>query len=665
MKSTGKESLISFLSNLTVEERLSFSWLNLANRFEIKPNGTDSQKRKAANDIWRNFKKSQGHKAPSIEEFNAVNYHQVERDYSLSDCTYTITKASTEVLTKEKNGVYIIMGCVHVPFFNLNFMKAAIKCISTLNVKGIIFNGDFLDLATLSFHDKGKNAVEGVTLGKEYESGNKVLDSIESVIPKSASKVFLYGNHEDRFNRHMSTVDYGKLKGAIKSPIEGLNLNTRGYKIYTDWINDEVNLGDLTIIHGEFCTTFAAKKHLDVYRKNMLFAHCFSEDTEVLTESGWKLFPELDINKDKVATIKLDGSHEFEWNDIESFHEYDHYKELIHFYSHGMDLLVTDEHSMVKWFKATDRLARVEAKELVGKTWHTLNGTVNTNKDYDISDDLLKLLGWVITDGNFQKDKNGNPQYIRLKQCNKPKVGLKHITDILDSLGQSYKVGKLTNSINYECADVWLHKSKLTDIIINLIPNKGLQDWMLGLSKRQFDLLLHEIILADGCYNKDALNSMQYVTAKDSDRDIMQALCIKNGYRSSATFRNNSYWTITINTRRISGMHKELSKRVPYEGNVYCVSVKNQTLLVRRNGRTSICGNTHRVSMYREGEHVAFNIGSMADFNSPAFGYATKSMKKQWTNGFAIATVVDGVTSVEQIIWNKDHFVYGGNIWKV
>ncbi len=69
--------------------------------------------------------------------------------------------------------------------------------------------------------------------------------------------------------------------------------------------------------------------------------------------------------------------------------------------------------------------------------------------------------------------------------------------------------------------------------------------------------------------------------------------------------------------------------------------------------------------MYREGEHVAFNIGSMADFNSPAFGYATKSMKKQWTNGFAIATVVDGVTSVEQIIWNKDHFVYGGNIWKV
>lgn len=355
MKSTGKESLISFLLNSS-EERNTYTWLELANRFEIKPNGTDSQKRKAANDIWRNFKKSQGHQAP------IVNYYQVDHTATPSMEEFKITYSpsiegfedylpipnyNAGICSKEKNGVYIIMGCVHVPFFNLNFMKAAVKCIANLNVKGIIFNGDFLDLATLSFHDKGKNTVQGVNLGDEYKSGNIVLDTIEGVVPRDAEKIFLYGNHEDRFNRHMSTVDYAKLKGALKSPIEGLNLESRGYKVYTDWINDEVNIGDLTIIHGEFIGTNSCKRHLDAYKKNILYAH------------------------------------------------------------------------------------------------------------------------------------------------------------------------------------------------------------------------------------------------------------------------------------------------------------------------------THRVSMYREGEHVAFNIGSMADFNSPAFGYATKSMKKQWTNGFAIATVVDGVTSVEQIIWNKDHFVYGGNIWKV
>lgn len=335
-----------------------YTWYDLAKKFNIKEGYSRSQRTKAANDIWRAHKKNQTTKVETFPHPNKDNYDWetlVAGSKSTAGSPGTDGQPFYLELEKEwfpdipykEDGVYIILGCVHVPFYNREFMKAALRCISTLDVKGLILNGDFLDLNTLSFYDKGKNPLEGINLGVEYEQGNKLLDVLESALPKDIYKAYLYGNHEDRFWRHMKSIDFAKLKGAVKSPTEAMRLVERGYEILEDWANDEIQIGDLTIIHGEFCSTHTCKSHLDTYKKNMLFAH------------------------------------------------------------------------------------------------------------------------------------------------------------------------------------------------------------------------------------------------------------------------------------------------------------------------------THRVQMYREGEHVAYNIGSMADFDSPAFNYASKSMKKRWSNGFAIATVVNGKTSVEQIIWQKDHFIYGGKVWKV
>ena len=383
-----KNNLINFILKEKINEtgikNSGYTWLELAKKFNIREGATNEQRRKAANDIWRKYKKKYpfnllsgeltrdngedpnygaittcGNKYNTAQHLrekygepidistkgegrsDGSNIYPTKCHYENHQFIYKEDKVESN-----KDGVYLIMGCVHIPFTNTDFMNAVLNCASTLNVKGLIFNGDFLDLNTLSFYDKGKNPLGGISLGYEYDEGNKMLDKIESVLPKDIEKHFLYGNHEDRFWRHMSTVDFAKLKGAIKNPTEALNLKNRGYKVYEDWCNDEIVLGDLTIIHGEFCGVHTAKAHLDTYKKNMLFAH------------------------------------------------------------------------------------------------------------------------------------------------------------------------------------------------------------------------------------------------------------------------------------------------------------------------------THRTQMYREGEHVAYNIGSMADFKSKAFGYASKSMKKKWSNGMAIATVVEGKTTVEQITWNKNHFVYGGNIWK-
>jgi len=167
---------------------------------------------------------------------------------------------------------YIAIGCVHVPFQNISLTKGLIKLMSTYKYDGLVIAGDFLDMASLSEYDRGKVSRTGVTLKDEYEAANKLLDTFDSVLHKDAEKVFIYGNHEDRYFRWLSDINNSKL-GKVLNPTEELNLNERGYIVKEDYKNDFYKLGSLQIMHGEYYNVHTAKKHLDVFRRNVLYFH--------------------------------------------------------------------------------------------------------------------------------------------------------------------------------------------------------------------------------------------------------------------------------------------------------------------------------------------------------------------------------------------------------
>jgi hypothetical protein len=75
--------------------------------------------------------------------------------------------------------------------------------------------------------------------------------------------------------------------------------------------------------------------------------------------------------------------------------------------------------------------------------------------------------------------------------------------------------------------------------------------------------------------------------------------------------------------------------------------------------------HTHRIQNYREGKMAAFNIGACADFTTPAFNYATRPMKAQWANGFAINMIDEqGRSNLTQIYVNPDgSFWFGGRLY--
>tara|TARA_R110000764_G_scaffold172593_1_gene259418 strand:+ start:1575 stop:2306 length:732 start_codon:yes stop_codon:yes gene_type:complete len=168
-----------------------------------------------------------------------------------------------------------MLGCNHVPFEHKRLHANILQLIEDNKriVKGFHLLGDFLDLNALSSHDKGKfTAVRGLTLDDEYEAGNVLLDRFDRVLPSNCWKTYMYGNHEDRYNRWMSNMDNAKT--PLGSPKEELKLNQRGYQVKTSWSQDYFTLGrDFDIFHGIYFSVHNGKAHLDKLRRSCGYVH--------------------------------------------------------------------------------------------------------------------------------------------------------------------------------------------------------------------------------------------------------------------------------------------------------------------------------------------------------------------------------------------------------
>jgi len=329
--------------------------------------------------------------------------------------------------------------------------------------------------------------------------------------------------------------------------------------------------------------------------------HCFDEQTEILTEKGWKKYNELEKNQ-MVMTFNIEKN-KMEWNKINNIFIYNDFNKMIHFKNKETDLMVTDEHTLIRHIRNIKNLKykKENAIECVNKENEFLTNGIINNKEYPINDNLLKLLAWTITEGTKFSNRN---KAIRITQSDKPKVSHKHIISLIEKLSKKYET-KINVRLkykkgfkdginrNYDAYEIYINKCKLNNIIKSLIPDKKIQDWMFNLSKRQFNLFLNELILGDGNIDKrDGCNNYSYSQKDKKDIDKLQAICSINGYRTILSKEKWGGYRLSITKRKYVRVKKNTAKIIPYKGKAWCVSVDNKTLLVRRNGKTMITGNS-------------------------------------------------------------------------
>lgn len=332
---------------------------------------------------------------------------------------------------------------------------------------------------------------------------------------------------------------------------------------------------------------------------------CHDSATEVLTDSGWKLFKDV-LDGDQLATFnKITGHIEYQ---IPVMVEYHYDGPMKHVKTHNMDFCVTPNHRILNKSKA-DRGENkdswiVDEYQHIPRRTRSLRVPVagnSLNEEYPLSDDQLRFVGWVLTDGCLGKHKNEVTVYQRASKSSM-------ITEILDRLGASYSVYKTQRKQTEICGRVLVKEPEESHTIriksgafrdwvwAVIPPDKSLPWWVKNLSDRQFEVFLNALIDGDGSRRPDDCPSL-VLYGKKPFLDSIQVACLEHGYRSSVSeYSNHSgdhhRLNITKGTLRSVRQFRNHERTVWYRGMVYCATVWNDTLVTRRNGKVLISGNS-------------------------------------------------------------------------
>jgi hypothetical protein len=158
---------------------------------------------------------------------------QTARTLCMIRDNYPVIVESSPVqrVTAKGSKRYLVLGCVHVPFHNKALMNGIIDMLKANRFDGIVLAGDFLDMGALSMYDKGKVNKLNTTLEDEYRAANTMLDIFDTLLPKDAHKVLMFGNHENRYFRWLADVNNHKIGDLTEhTESELIKYHNIGYK---------------------------------------------------------------------------------------------------------------------------------------------------------------------------------------------------------------------------------------------------------------------------------------------------------------------------------------------------------------------------------------------------------------------------------------------------
>ena len=189
-----------------------------------------------------------------------------------------------------KDGVInraIVTPDKHFPLHDKKAINVVCKAIELIKPNIYIDLGDTGEWELFSNHywkNKEKPPLEVLIpmLNKEVNQVNKGMDIIDSSLNKIGCKerYFIQGNHEvwlDNFvYRHPYLPSY-ETKAALR-------LDDRGYEYWPYISTKKLKIGKLNFTHGDFTPIHHAKKHLSVYKENVIYGH--THDIQRFTETG-------------------------------------------------------------------------------------------------------------------------------------------------------------------------------------------------------------------------------------------------------------------------------------------------------------------------------------------------------------------------------------------
>jgi len=337
--------------------------------------------------------------------------------------------------------------------------------------------------------------------------------------------------------------------------------------------------------------------------------HCYSDDTEVLTASGWKFIKDVGVG-DEVVSLNP-NTKRTEFATVSETVGWKSEGEAIKFTGQGVDLLVSDNHRMLVW--EGDDLTFKLAKDLVGTNPRLFKSCVVDGVDKKSLDYKKgKFLGFYL--GNGWKYKSKNTHNSGIIVCKGDTHGHNVIAEIY-TIAKELFVGK---NVSVFVKDGVYHckvDGKSVYEQFKDYPNatdKDIPNWVFKSSSSLKKGVFDGMLLADSNILKQS-GGLKYYTSSAKMADSFQRLCLEVG--TSGTLATDDRvgsvsqgvdslgsnykietksigYRVSVNLQRNAPKLKETPKFVDYDGTFVCLSLdKNHTLYVRRNGKAVWSGN--------------------------------------------------------------------------
>lgn len=334
--------------------------------------------------------------------------------------------------------------------------------------------------------------------------------------------------------------------------------------------------------------------------KNGLLVHgnhdCLGIDCEVLTENGWKFFNEIS-NNEKVAQYDITTKTISYALPLHKIFKKD--QDTIILEGLGYKQHVTPGHDLIY---DNMKLKYNNCNFSLYTGLFTYCGNIN-NLDYIISDNMLKLLVWVVCDGTIVLDKKYGINKCRVQFHLSRTDKISKICTLLTNMKIKFTVKPSTKCKTNKLQPYFIrfYGDFAKNVIQLLSLKKQFPKFFTKLSERQCKIILDTIAQSDGsyCQNNSAIT---WATTSKQDINIIQELCTLNNikciYTLVDTFKykglgkeHQQQYTAYIKLFKVRNRKKDIVYCTKNKSDVFCFTMPKGTLVTRYKGFVTITGN--------------------------------------------------------------------------
>lgn len=446
----------------------------------------------------------------------------------------------------------------------------------------------------LSFN--GTDTVSAIDLLEDYYSANAENEFIAASVPASEHSVTSLGSSVDgEFEtiKRWITKDYPTgIVSVVSDTYDFWNVLTN----YLTLLKDEI----------------LSRKPNDLgLSKVVVRPDCYSEDTMILTNSGWKLFKDL-LESDLVAQVTDGGYYEFvkplkyvEQEYTGTMHSFKDY--------HGkVDLLVTPNHRMVLQQNGKERIVFAEKLGTVGNYKQSMYRSAKA-KSSNVKLTYLERLAIAFqADGYYV---TGTKSSIRFSFTKQRKID--RLKSLLNSAKLEYVAYELSdNRVEFHVkTDATKFKKDLSWVDISNLSFEWCVDF------------IEELSYWDSCRRSD--DRFKFDSTTKSVADVVEYIalsagygCLVSEYEDNRKEVFNTVYTVHILKDNRVGGQSWVNEKVNYSGKVYCVHVPSGKVIVKRNRCTMVCGNS--------GDPVDIICGTVDEFGKGVSPEQKGSIELLW-----------------------------------